>query len=76
MVFLFLFSIYYIAGKTIFENVHTLIATALPLVSLYIIDYVLGGILIIGLTGGIACGKSTLVKYMKNRYDMKIIDCD
>ena len=76
MIFLFLFSIYYIAGKTIFSDIHTLISTALPILSMYLIDLFLGKVLIIGLTGGIACGKSTLVNYLKQSYKIKIIDCD
>jgi dephospho-CoA kinase len=33
-------------------------------------------VIIIGLTGGIACGKSTLVKGLKDNLELKIIDCD
>ena len=31
---------------------------------------------LIGLTGGIGCGKSTLSKQLQQKVDMKIIDCD
>ena len=65
MVFLFLFSIYYITGKTLFKDIHTLLSTALPVLTMYIIDLLLANVRVIGLTGGIACGKSTLVNYLK-----------
>ena len=74
--FLMLFSLYYIAGRTVFKDVHTLIATALPTISMYVIDAVLGKVRIIGLTGGIASGKTTLVNHLKNEQNMKVIDCD
>jgi dephospho-CoA kinase len=31
---------------------------------------------IIGLTGGIGCGKSTVSNYLVTKYKLKIIDCD
>lgn len=76
MVFLFLFSIYYISGKTVFQDLHTLISTALPIATMYLIDVLVGDVRVIGVTGGIACGKSTLVNYIKQNYEIKIIDCD
>ena len=32
--------------------------------------------LIVGLTGGIACGKSTVSKELKDRYGLTIVDAD
>jgi len=31
---------------------------------------------LIGLTGGVGCGKSSLSKYLKEQHNMPIIDCD
>lgn len=43
---------------------------------MYIINRVLGDVVIVGLTGGIACGKSTLVKGFKDNLEISVIDCD
>ena len=63
--FLLLFCVYYITGKTLFRDIHTGIATALPTASLYLINAALGRVKIVGITGGIACGKSTLVNHLR-----------
>ena len=31
---------------------------------------------VVGLTGGIACGKSTVAKLLEGEHGMRVIDCD
>lgn len=53
-----------------------MLTTALPILTMYLISRFYGDVVIMGLTGGIACGKSTLVDGIKKKFDIKIIDCD
>lgn len=43
---------------------------------IFIVNKFFGDVVIMGLTGGIACGKSTLVDGIKKKFDIKVIDCD
>ena len=43
---------------------------------MYILNRTLGDVVIIGITGGIACGKSTLVKGLRENLELTLIDCD
>lgn len=43
---------------------------------MYFINKWLYGLTIIGVTGGIACGKTTLVKGLKEKLIVRLIDCD
>lgn len=48
-----------------FKHINPVISTGLPLLSIYLFNRILGDVVILGVTGGIACGKSTLVKGLK-----------
>lgn len=43
---------------------------------MFIVGKKLKNVRIIGLTGGIACGKSTLVNLMESNLNIDLIDCD
>jgi dephospho-CoA kinase len=47
-----------------------------PCIAIYFIGTKFKGVRIFGLTGGIACGKSTLVKQMTENLAISLIDCD
>lgn len=49
-----------------FEILNIYFRVALPLITLFIIIYLSNKVQIIGLTGGIACGKTAASDYMKN----------
>ena len=66
----------YIAAKTIFWDISPFLSTLLPAIGFYFLARYLENVRIFGLTGGIATGKSTLVKQIKDNLQISIIDCD
>ena len=66
----------YVMGKIAFKHVSMLYTGGLPILAIIFFDRYLGDIVIIGLTGGIACGKSTLVNGLKEALEIVVIDCD
>ena len=69
-----------------FRSVNIYLRVGLPTVLMYLIVYLCGKFQVIGLTGGIACGKSVLTKFFKGKVYKKnvyieglriqAIDCD
>ena len=66
----------FVMGKMVFKHINPVISTGLPLLIMYLLNRMIGDVVIIGLTGGIACGKSTLVKGLKENLEVTVIDCD
>ena len=62
----------------VFKGINPLMTTLFPCLLIYFIGSRLQKLRIFGLTGGIACGKSTLVKQMVENIgnELAIIDCD
>ena len=65
-------------AKLVFTRIDPLFSTLLPCVMIFLVGLRMKKIRIFGLTGGIACGKSTLVKLMEQNLgdELAIIDCD
>jgi hypothetical protein len=65
-------------AKFVFDKINPLFTTLIPCIIIYIIGQKLKKVRIFGLTGGIACGKSTLVQLMQDNIgsELAIIDCD
>ena len=65
-------------AKFVFREVTPLLTTLMPCLAIYFLGEKMKKLRIFGLTGGIACGKSTLVKKMEEHLSSEffIIDCD
>lgn len=65
-------------AKFVFSKINPLFTTLLPCILIYLVGHKLKKVRIFGLTGGIACGKSTLVQLMQENIgsELAIIDCD
>lgn len=65
-------------AKFVFDRINPLFTTLAPCIMIYFLGQRMKKIRIFGLTGGIACGKSTLVRMMQDNIgsELAIIDCD
>lgn len=70
------FAMKFLIANTIFDDMPALLTTLGPCLLMFIIGKKLKNVRIIGLTGGIACGKSTLVDLMVSNLSIDVIDCD
>lgn len=70
--------IQFFVAKFVFDRINPLFTTLAPCIMIYFIGKKLQKVRIFGLTGGIACGKSTLVQLMQENIgsELAIIDCD
>ncbi|EAR94236.3 dephospho-CoA kinase (macronuclear) [Tetrahymena thermophila SB210] len=59
-----------------FQLLNMYIRVGLPMSVIFLSIYIQSKITIIGLTGGIACGKSAVGNYFKDFLKLSIIDCD
>lgn len=66
----------YILAHVAFKHINPILSQGSPIVLMYLINKYFGDVVVMGLTGGIACGKSTLVDGLKRKFDLQIIDCD
>jgi hypothetical protein len=65
-------------AKLLFPKINPLFSTLAPCLLIYLLSRKMQKVRIFGLTGGIACGKSTLVHLMEDSLgnELAIIDCD
>ena len=64
LVFMFVYISNFIITSIYFRSLNKYFRIGLPTILMYIIVYIFGRFQIIGLTGGIACGKSTVSNYI------------
>jgi hypothetical protein len=71
-------NIKFFAAKFVFESLNPFITMLLPCLTIFFLSKKLQHVRIFGLTGGIACGKSTLVEKMTESLndEIYVIDCD
>lgn len=63
-------------AQTLFRPITPFFSTLLPCILMFFIGKKLEKVRILGLTGGIATGKSTLVRLIKANLNTEVIDCD
>lgn len=61
---------------TCFKLLNIYFRIGIPLALILLIAYKLNNVRIIGITGGIASGKSTVSHYFRQRLKIDIVDCD
>lgn len=67
----------YILAQFVFRSISPFFSTLLPAIIIFLMSRRLENVRILGLTGGISTGKSTLVRLIKaNLNNVTIIDCD
>lgn len=64
------------AAQSVFQDVSPVFSTLAPCLLIYYLGTKLENVRIVGLTGGIATGKSTLVNAIEAKLKLRMIDCD
>lgn len=59
-----------------FRSLNHYVRVGLPTILMLVIIWACSKAQLIGITGGISCGKSTVTNYFKNNFNIPIIDCD
>jgi dephospho-CoA kinase len=72
------FLVYYMASTTLLKAIlgHNFVYQAIASLAIGLTYFKFRKLHVIGLTGGIACGKSTLVKELSSKLKARVLDCD
>ncbi|EGR34592.1 hypothetical protein IMG5_006200 [Ichthyophthirius multifiliis] len=74
--FMIIYVLNFIICYYLFEEIQIFIRISISIVLIFVSIYIGSKINIIGLTGGIACGKSWACEYFQHNLGIEIIDCD